>query len=382
MAAALSGGLDSSSIVVMAREMLASAGGAPLRTISASFTTAPRADEREYIDAVLKLGGLEPHFVTPEAYGPLDDWPGAAWRGDEPEFVMQNTLARAVWTQAVELGSDSILEGEGGDEVVTKGLGLLTELARRGRWIKLIREARAYAHRAGVSAGTLDLLREYAISPFLPRRAWIIRQRMRQTATGTAHWSSGVPLNPEFIRRLDLDARYEGKAEDERHSTNPRQSDADWLMSPDFTTTFSLDDRMGGVLGVEPRYPFLDSRLAEFCVAVPKDQILRAGYRRDLVRRALRGLLPPEVRLRRDKGRPGAHTGYTLPATGREVMDSVLLGEPGPIANYVDIEAVRSQYRGCLTSTDSNRWYPVWRVVVGALWLSHAEQRYGLTPGR
>jgi asparagine synthase (glutamine-hydrolysing) len=380
VAAALSGGLDSSSIVVMARHLLASGphGSPPLRTISASFTTAHRADEREYIDAVVGLGGLESHFVTPETYGPLDDWPGAAWRGDEPEFVMQVTIARAVYTRAAELGSDCVLEGEGGDEVVSNGLGLLTELARRGRWAKLIREARSYAERAGFSGGTAALLREYAVSPFLPRGLWMIRQRMRRTAAGTAHWASGIPLNPDFIQRLGLEARYELKAEGERHSINPRRENAEWLMSPEFTITFSLDDRMGGVLGVEPRYPFLDSRLAELCVAVPQDQVLRQGYRRDIVRRAMGELLPSKVRLRPQKGRPGAHTGYTLPATGREVMDSVLLDGPGPIANYVDIDAIRHQYRRCLTSTDANQWYPVWRVVVGALWLSQAMQRHGL----
>src|SRR5207302_2028012 len=107
-------------------------------------------------------------------------------------------------------------------------------------------------------------------------------------------------------------------------------------------------DRLSGIFGVEPRYPFLDSRLAELCLAIPAEQKLRAGYNRDIQRRALAQHLPPEIRWRTGKGAPGLHTAHTLPTKGRTVMDEVILGDGADIGRYVDIQALRAQYRMCL----------------------------------
>src|SRR4029077_4900258 len=42
----------------------------------------------------------------------------------------------------------------------------------------------------------------------------------------------------------------------------------------------------------ETRYPFLDRDLLEFLFAVPRDQLVRPGQRRSLMRRALSGVVP------------------------------------------------------------------------------------------
>src|SRR2546427_9053527 len=61
----LSGGLDSSSIVCVARELLRQNGGHPLHTFSAVFDDVPEGDEREYIEAVGGPRGRGP----PHAHG-------------------------------------------------------------------------------------------------------------------------------------------------------------------------------------------------------------------------------------------------------------------------------------------------------------------------
>lgn len=52
----------------------------------------------------------------------------------------------------------------------------------------------------------------------------------------------------------------------------------------------------------ERRHPYLDRDLLEFVFALPREQLLRPGYRRSLMRRALRGIVPAEVIDRRRKG--------------------------------------------------------------------------------
>ena len=137
-------------------------------------------------------------------------------------------------------------------------------------------------------------------------------------------------------------------------------------------------DRLTAGAGLEARYPFLDSRLVELCLAIPAGQKLRDGYNRDLVRRALDGILPGKVRWRRGKGRPGASAAHTLPTTGRETMDAVILGDPGPIGRYLELDAVRALYRRCLAGAGTDDWMTVYRVTAAALWLEHAQARFGL----
>ncbi len=51
----------------------------------------------------------------------------------------------------------------------------------------------------------------------------------------------------------------------------------------------------------EKRYPYLDRDLLEFIFAIPREQLVRPGQRRSLMRRALVGIVPEEVLNRKRK---------------------------------------------------------------------------------
>jgi asparagine synthase (glutamine-hydrolysing) len=52
----------------------------------------------------------------------------------------------------------------------------------------------------------------------------------------------------------------------------------------------------------EYRYPYLDRDLVEFLYRIPREQLVRPGRRRSLMRRALRGIVPAEILERPRKG--------------------------------------------------------------------------------
>jgi len=52
---------------------------------------------------------------------------------------------------------------------------------------------------------------------------------------------------------------------------------------------------------IEMRYPYLDRRFHEFLYAIPREQLVRPGRRRSLMRRALAGIVPKEILDRRRK---------------------------------------------------------------------------------
>ncbi len=97
----------------------------------------------------------------------------------------------------------------------------------------------------------------------------------------------------------------------------PRASLQMWPSDPFGNATPSRRERMRRVLSAvqvlaqgltptfakfEVRYPMLDRRLVEWMLAIPMSQIQRPGETRSLMRRAFRQLLPAEIWERRTKG--------------------------------------------------------------------------------
>ena len=60
-------------------------------------------------------------------------------------------------------------------------------------------------------------------------------------------------------------------------------------------------DRVASSVAIEPRDPFLDLRLVDFCLSLPGEQIRSDGWHKILLRRAMAGKLPHEIRWRRSK---------------------------------------------------------------------------------
>jgi asparagine synthase (glutamine-hydrolysing) len=52
---------------------------------------------------------------------------------------------------------------------------------------------------------------------------------------------------------------------------------------------------------LEKRYPFLDRDLLDFLFTIPREQLVRPGHRRSLLRRSLAGIVPDEILNRRRK---------------------------------------------------------------------------------
>jgi asparagine synthase (glutamine-hydrolysing) len=60
------------------------------------------------------------------------------------------------------------------------------------------------------------------------------------------------------------------------------------------------------------RYPFLDRELLEFSLQLPPESRVRPGAPKWILRAAMRGRLPEEIRTRRGKGHVGARAVWAL----------------------------------------------------------------------
>lgn len=377
--AMLSGGLDSSSIAVVAGRHERQAEGAKLATFSLAFDPQSGMDERPFIEAILAKGDFTANFIPVNDHAPFSDFE-AVLREQEGIFLATGlSINRQLYTVAAAKGLRVILDGFGGDEVVSHGYGLLRELAQSGRWIALRRELRAFADTYGDNRDRLlfTFFISYGQGRHLrPLVRAVDRARSRVARSGkaapqTPGWRRFI--NKDFASRTDLFERIASHARLSRETASSEAAYHRWLISsPGVAHGFEVLDKAAASAGIEPRYPFWDKRLVEFCVALPASEKLQQGWSRSILRRAMDGILPPVVQWRRDKVDFKANLVTGLLRHHRPLLESVLVRDVDGIGEYVNLRELAAVCDRMAASPDTARGDEVqfiWRAVSLALWL-------------
>lgn len=288
----LSGGLDSSSIICMADAILEKGECTAPRidTYSQYDLGEPHRDDLHYVGIVEKKRGRVGHHVNiAEHPNPLfPDYrkfivaPGATGS----IFELRRTL-EAIWNSG---GYKVSLCGIGGDELtggVPEPRPELADLLFRLQFLKFVRQTTSWSL---VKRSPWIHLALRSAALLLPAG---IRSHVAREAK-PAPW-----MDRHFAERCRLARRQLGSVERFGYWLPSRQETA--------RTVVALARNQGSNLNctsgiVERRYPFLDQDFIEFVLAIPRDQVIRPGERRFLMRRALKGRVPDEVLARKTKG--------------------------------------------------------------------------------
>jgi asparagine synthase (glutamine-hydrolysing) len=290
----LSGGLDSSSIVCMAYDILkAGEARATINTISNYSTEEPGGDERPYFTNVEEFIGktgihIEARREEPKLLKPLPEPYFAALPGYFDRLLEgERRLLAATGHQ----GNRMHLSGLGGDELLGGVQNPIPDLARllwHLRMPSFFRQLEAWALQRKT---TLWSLLGRSLVYLLP--IWLRAYLERGNQTKLGGW-----LRPEFVRRQHIARRkLQGIASEWNWLPGPPSPDSGYL---------SLAATIAGYL---PRFtfaeqdglPYYDRDFVQFLVAIPGDQILRPQQRRSLMRRALKGIVPDTVLSRKTK---------------------------------------------------------------------------------
>src|SRR5262245_47354052 len=359
----LSGGLDSSSVACVARELLRENAGGRLHTFSAVFPGLPQADELRLINAVVRDGKVVAHHLRGDVVDPFADLPGPLPYMDEPSYSTVTLLYRSLFRQARQHGVRVLLDGLEGDTTVSHGTAYPLELARTGRWMALATEVTAFARMGQVSSGRLLW---QTVRPLAPQWMRRLRRRLRRQEP------RDVVLRPDLVQRTGLEERLDALREDWRTGGRTARQDH-WrrINSPLVTQAIESVGASASVFSIEPRHPFLDSRLLEFCLALPGRQTLRHGATRVVMREAMAGFLPEEVRWRPGKANLRAIIPHALGTAGPTVLGSVLEREAEVLSAYVDVAALRVTCDRFVHTGDPAYALAVWKAVTFAAWVRH-----------
>lgn len=398
----LSGGLDSSAITCVARDLLVQAGRPNLHTFSARYPATPQADEPEYIAAVGQTGHLQAHEIDQNQVSPLVDYVRIQELGDEPLTSPTIFLSWALQREGQRQGVRVMLDGLDGDTAVSHGYGYFIELARAGQWAEFATLAQAVAQHdnlPSVAALTYlyglpvmqELAQQWRWGAFL-RQAATLRRHLsvpwrllyRQYGLKAAippavlaawqHWKgrpadvSPIPslINPALVQRTGL---AEELAHPQPLPRTAREEHYQTLIADLLPYSFELADRGGTAFGLEPRHPFSDRRLLEFCLALPATQKLSQGWVRLVLRRAMTGILPEMIQWRGGKRVNNAAITYGLTRWEGERLAQLVGQEAELLEPYVNISVLRQVYGRYLTYQRPDDEMQLWQALTLALWL-------------
>ena len=294
--AELSGGLDSSSIVCVADQLIRNgeAQTQRLETVSHVFDECPTADERRYIRLVEAQGQFASNHIKDEDFRLLAPLPDDVAIVTPNPVVLSFGFHSGIRKAMDRVDSRVLLSGLGGDQMFGGVYGAYPEVAdllASGKFIALNRSLRSWSK--AMKRSFAGLLWKDAIARQFPRRLQALTLgRVAQLPP----W-----YNREFSRRMNLQERMLAK---ERLRSFPTHSSRDqargFLSSVKSISSCWRTEQFG----IEVTYPFAHRPLVEFLQAIPLDQLMRPGENRVVMRRMLAGILPDEIAKRRTKGNP------------------------------------------------------------------------------
>ena len=403
----LSGGLDSSSVTCVARKLLAENGSHTLQTLSVVFNESPECDERPFINTVLAQGGLEPHYISADPVSPLTDIDSVLWHQDEPFFNPNMYIMWEIVKAANRHGVRVLLDGVAGDIAVGHGVAYLGELARQGRWDAFAsgsqrlsnyfqRPATFYLERYGLThlrelarkgrwlalaRQTVEVSKHFDVSP------WSLAYRhglrpLAPSSLGRARQALGLGrfrkatsepfIHPEFSKRIGLDERVEeSRRSRPKSAATPREAHCRSLDSGVNPFNFEILDRAAAAFSVELRHPFADTRMVEFCLSLPAEYKLRDGWSRFILRHAMGGILPDQVRWRERHSNLAPNFVRALRAFEGRRLEDMAQNDFAAVREYVDPVPLRAAYRGFVRKDAPGSEVPIWKSLTLALWLEH-----------
>jgi asparagine synthase (glutamine-hydrolysing) len=355
----LSGGLDSSSVVAF---MAAEAAGR-VRTFTIGFAGGKEYDETAHARVVAR------HFATdhtefvvePKALELIDR---LVWHHDGP-FGDSSAVPTYLLSELTRTQVTVALNGDGGDEVFAGYLrlygGVVSERIPTVAF-RALRAALALLPEPKDRKHPLRFAKRFADAGRLPLAERYLRWN--------GYFTLDLPqlLRPELEPLADRDRLLDSY----RSELDGDGSTLARLLQLNFRT-YLLDDllvkmdRMSMAHGLEARSPFLDTALVEFGASLPNRLRMRWGRGKQLLRRAMKDILPPSI-LARAKMGFGAPLGAWFRSDLNGLVKERLLDPVSPLYEYLRPEPVAALVRSHMAAA-ADLSPQIWALLTLESWL-------------
>ena len=314
-------------------------GSQTLNTLSLVFDQTPEWSERSYIEAVSATPAIDATIFSVDGYEPFAEIDRLQAQQGGLFLAPGLTLTDRLFGLAERNGLKILLDGHGGDEVVSHGFAYYQDLASKGAWRLLLREIKLrpkYGNEnsylvLAMLALNFGSLKKLGL--FIAR----LRRRLRRLALrqGAAQYTFPL-LASDQRQRLWVEMKQtRNLVSAPTHASCEQVEHYTTLTDANQAAAFEILHAASSAQGVALRFPFWARNLVEFCLTVRGEDKVRDGYSRWILREAMTSL-PDRVRWRRDKLDFSPHLAQGL-ARQIALIETYLV--PGSaLATYVDLE--------------------------------------------
>lgn len=356
----LSGGLDSSSIVCLARRALGA--GVPYHVFVGRFP-GTSVDEWDYARQVIEATGATAHVVEPQPERLAAELPDFLWANELPVNSTSQYAQYCVFRLARERGITVLLDGQGADEILGGYEQYFAPYlaACRAAGIEVDEAAIRRRYPQALDSGTMGLKRR--LPPGVKRLLARLSGRGSDPALGLAPGllePAGQTTPPEgfdALRRSLFRDSFQGH----------------------LPTLLRYGDRNSMAHSREVRLPFCDHRLAELAFSLPLPLLMGDAQTKRLLRESMAGILPDPIRTRWNK------QGFLPP------QDLWLRGGLGALAEEI-IQSAEFAGRGLwnvpwwrsvlarFQAGESALAWTLWRPLIAESWFRHFLARVAAMP--
>jgi asparagine synthase (glutamine-hydrolysing) len=361
-AVTMSGGLDSTTVAALAQEL------APQRVRSYSTTMPdfPDEDESFYVQRMREFTEISATTIPTRPQGLVVAGLRTIRGRSLPAFTTTDFIRQPLYAAARRDGAGIVLGGDGGDEVFGTRTALIGDLVSRGRLVSAVALARRYPG-VRVAQPLHRVLRGVLQIGYDTSRPHFLDDLARRRGGAAAYAPAWLHVDEA---RLLFEARDQTSW---KRLHGPRW----WAQLADGITRnharLGLYDEMRrsvGAHGLDYRHPLLDYDLVDLALRLPPELSFDGALNRPLLRRAMRGSLPEEVRTRPTKTNFVPLALHAL-LDDLPVVKRVLSAPDAEINRYAQREIVQSLVEGDLTGGRlDGAWLDrVWRLFMAECWL-------------
>lgn len=352
---ALSGGLDSSTIVCLMREILDEDGekNTFLQTVT-SCSQDIKFDETRFAEMVNEQTNSFSHKTFPDFTTLKQDLGKIIWHMDYPFGSSSQFAQWSVFMKAKNAGLTVMIDGQGADEQLAgyggNDLPLYTGLLKNLKLNVLIDEIISYrkkngSYPLGFLLGALQATLFAKFIKFFPKR-------LRPHLQHKQEW-----LNHTNVREYEwkVNSLYENLYNQVQLSPLP--------------ALLRYEDRNSMAFSVESRTPFMDYRLMEFSLGLPEKMVYKRGNRKFILREAFRGIVPSQILDRKDKMGFVSEEERWIKEEGKAwFLEQVLQPLPFPYNDFFISEGLEDLIKG-IQSGEIPFTFEPWRILNFKIWI-------------
>ena len=364
----LSGGIDSSTVTGVLTEQL----GSPIKSFSIGFDE-PGFNEIHYARLAAKAFGTKHHEYVVSPKDTFNAIPKLLEYFDEPFGNASSIPTYYCAKLAQEHGVKILFAGDGGDELFAGNERYATQRIFDYYYLipKPLRDS-------FVKPLAFALADKMPGGWFLKGKKYIQRACIPYPER-LCSWGFFKVVPPEELMSADflssLDSDISQNMIYHYYYQAPAQNDLDRQLYIDLKLAISDNDlfkvtKMTRAAGVEVRFPFLDSKFAEFAATIPAQTKMRGLKLRSFFKESYSHLLPREIRTKRKHG-----FGLPIPLWLRtdkqlnEMMNDLVLSKRTIERGYFNKNTLASLVDAHKTDETSFYGTALWNLMVFEMWL-------------